>query len=193
MYINTLSNFLSIVCILIIKKNTQTKLQNYGTIIETHKSVGQIKLIYTNYELPINTQKLLKRTLMLTICDFIAQYIVFLFYFFINDENLEKINERMDFLFIINILSIYLFSMIILKTSYYKHHYLSFIINVFCLIILCVFEFLALDFDKYIISYLVIRAFGEILYSLEDVIGKKALIEEFLSPYSLLILKEFMN
>ena len=79
--------------------------------------------------------------------------------------------------------------MIILKICYYKHHYLSFIINVFCLIILCVFEFRAIDFNKYIISNLVIRAFGEILYPLEDVIGKKALIEEFLCPYSLLIYK----
>ena len=188
MYIFTLSNLLSFICIIIIKINTRHKLRSSETIRSDHKSAGQIKLIYSG-NLPINKKKLLIRTLILTLCDFFAQYSVFMLYFLCNDDNLLVVKDRMDFISIINILSIYLFSMIILKTCYYKHHYLSFVINVFCLIILCAFELQALHFNKYIISYLAVRALSQILYSLEDVFGKMALIEEFLSPYSLLIYK----
>ena len=56
------------------------------------------------------------RTLILTLCDFFAQYSVFILYFLYNDDNLLVVKERMDFISIISILSIYLFSMIILKT-----------------------------------------------------------------------------
>ena len=63
------------------------------------------------------------RTLILAICDFFAQYNIFLLYFLVNDDSLLDVKERMDLLCIINILSIYLFSKILLKTRYYKHHY----------------------------------------------------------------------
>ncbi|MBR2248354.1 MAG: hypothetical protein IJ880_15250, partial [Bacilli bacterium] len=40
-----------------------------------------------------------------------------------------------------------------------------------------------------ILYYILINIFSSVCYSFEDVIGKKALIEEFLSPYSLLLYK----
>ena len=45
------------------------------------------------------------------------------------------------------------------------------------------------DFSLINILYLLFRMFSTICYSLEDIVGKKVLIEEFLSPYSLLTYK----
>jgi hypothetical protein len=56
--------------------------------------------------------------------------------------------------------------------------------------VLSVFNLIEIpQYDKYVIINLFIRIFSQISYSLEDVIGKKALIQEFLSPYSLLLYK----
>ena len=187
-YIYTLSNLLSIVCVCIIKINTRSKVNKSKSITAEQKSSSHLELIYDDYE-PINNKKLLIRTLMLTICDFLAQYLVFILYILFDKKKKIKIDIRFDFLCIINILSKYLFSKIILKTRYYKHHYLSFLINILCLIILCVFELRETKYDKYILYYLLVHSLSQILYSLEDVIGKKALIDEFLSPYSLLMFK----
>ena len=67
--------------------------------------------------------------------------------------------------------------------------FLSFIINLFCLILLAAFELKEINYDKYVIIYLLVRIFSQLSYSLENVIGKIALIKEFLSPYSLLLYK----
>ena len=187
-YIYTLSNFFSIVCIIIIKINTRRKFPKSDTLKPEQISDKQVKYIYTG-GLPINENRLLIRTLMVAICDFIAQYIVFISYLLINSDNKVSIKDKLDFLCIINISAKYFFSMIILKTRYYKHHYLSFIINLFCLILLAVFELKEIKYDKYVIIYLLVRIFSQLSYSLENVIGKIALIKEFLSPYSLLLYK----
>ena len=187
-YLFTLSNFFSIVCIIIIKINTRRKFPKSDTLKPEQISDNQLKYIYTD-GLPINENKLLIRTLMVTICDFIAQYIVFISYVLIDNDDKVSIKDKLDFLCIINISAKYFFSMIILKTRYYKHHYLSFIINLFCLILLAVFELKEIKYDKYVIIYLLVRIFSQLSYSLENVIGKIALIKEFLSPYSLLLYK----
>jgi hypothetical protein len=187
-YIYTLSNFFSIVCIIIIKINTRRKFPKSDSLKPEQISDKQVKYIYTG-GLPINENRLLIRTLMVAICDFIAQYIVFISYLLINSDNKVSIKDKLDFLCIINISAKYFFSMIILKTRYYKHHYLSFIINLFCLILLAAFELKEINYDKYVIIYLLVRISSQLCYSLENVIGKNALIKEFLSPYSLLLYK----
>ena len=190
MYIFTISNYLSFFCICIIKLNTKSKSKIYVND-NTNKSIASnhIQYIYKSNDLPISLKKLLIRTFILTVCDFLAQSIIFIFYFIVNKDEAFVVRERMDFLNIVFILSIYLFSKIILYTRYYKHHYLSFLISLLCLIILGIFELTKIKYNKYVIYYLFIRIFSLICYSLEDVIGKKALIEEFLSPYSLVAYK----
>ena len=90
---------------------------------------------------------------------------------------------------IFTIISNNILSRIFLRTRYYMHHYLSFAINIFCLIILASFELSEFDYTLANILYLSIRIISQVAYSLENVIGKMALIEEFLSPYTLLIYK----
>ena len=192
LYIYTLGNYFSFFCICIIKLNTRHKShenENSTSEIQLSASSSTIDYIYTN-DLPINERKLLIRTLMVSIFDWIAQYFYIVFDVVVNDDQKGDIKERLDFICIINILSTYLFSMMILKTCYYRHHYLSIIISLSCLIVLSVFNLIEIpQYDKYVIINLFIRIFSQISYSLEDVIGKKALIQEFLSPYSLLLYK----
>ena len=189
MYIYTLSNLFSFVCIIIINKRTRRYSLKSSETLDKSLSSNTLEYIYTD-DLPINKTKLLTRTFILTICDFIAQCIVFLIFLIVNDDDKLDLNERLDTLCIFNILSKYLFSKIILKTKYYKHHYISFAINIFCLILLGSIEITQIkNKTKPLIIFIFIRISSQIIYSLEDVVGKRALIEEFLSPYSLLAYK----
>lgn len=187
MYVYTIANFFSLFCICIISIRSKRKSRSSEELVKK-KSAKDLQYIYTN-DLPVNRKKILIKTLMLTICDFTAQFCVFLLYIFVNDDQKLEVKERFDTLCIFNILSKYLFSSLILKTRYYRHHYLSIIINIFCLILLGAFELNRIPFTFGIALYLLTRIFSQIVYSLEDVVGKKALKEEFLSPYSLLVYK----
>ena len=117
----------------------------------------------------------------------------FFYYLYIETYNRSELYKKIYFLLIINLLSKYLFSRIFLETYFYKHHYLSFAINSICLVILGIFDIINFWGSDYgttnIIFYIFILLYRTILYSFEDVIGKKALNEEFLSPYSLILLK----
>ena len=186
-YIYTLSNLFSFFCIIIINKQTKRNSLKSSEILEKSFSSNEIKYIYIN-NMPINKAKLLTRTFILTVCDFTAQYIIFLIYI-VNDDTKLKINERLDMICIFSILSKYLFSKLILKAQYYKHHYISFAINIFCLILLGSIELAQIEFKTPLTIFIIISISSQIFYSLEDVVGKRALIEEFLSPYSLLAFK----
>ena len=119
MYIFTISNLFSFFSVIIINKWTRRYSLKSSEKLEKTSSLNEIKYIYTD-ELPINRAKLLIRTFILTVCDFTAQIIVFLIYFIVNDDNKLNLKERLDMISIFNILSIYLFSKLILKTQYYK-------------------------------------------------------------------------
>ena len=187
MYVYTISNLLSIFAVCIINFRSKRKYFKSREIKDDNSSSSK-KIRYIYNDIPIKIGKLLKRTLTFTVCDFIAQFIVFILYFTINDDSKFKI-IKLDVLFIFNILARYLFSKILLKSRFYKHHYLALGINIFCLIILAIIEFIKNDMNLYFMIYLFIRIISQLFYSLEDVVGKMALIDEFLSPYTLLVYK----
>ena len=190
LYIYTISNLISIIFVLIIKYRSKRKYLNKKQLSNKKKPSKELEIEYIyNGDLPINRNQLLLRTLILTIFDFIAQFCIFLLYFFINDDKKFSAKDRFDISCIVNILSKFLLSRIFLNTYFYKHHFLSLGINVSFLIILSIFEMTEVDFSLINILYLLFRMFSTICYSLEDIVGKKVLIEEFLSPYSLLTYK----
>ena len=187
MYVYTISNLFSFFAVCIVKIRSRRKNRRSNEIEEEHSSKS---FNYIYRKSPINRYKLLIRTFLLTLFDFIAQCIVFLLYYIINNDSKFDVRDRLDMLCIFNILSKYIFSKIFLKsTNYYKHHYLSFAINFFCLIILGGYEFIKLEKTTANLLCLFIRILSQIIYSLEDVVGKMALIDEFLSPYTLLLYK----
>ena len=125
---------------------------------------------------------------MVAVTDLAAQYFVFIFFVFVN---LGEKDIKFDSVLVFNILSKYLFSRLILNTNYYRHHNLSFLINLICLILISITDIISMikNWNDNIIYFMFINIFCTICYSLEDVIGKKALIKEFLSPYSILFYK----
>ena len=80
------------------------------------------------------------------------------------------------------------FSRFILKTYFYFHHYLSIVLNI---IVLFVFFWIELDskFSQYNIYFLIISLIQYVLYSLEDILNKVALIKLYIYPESLLFYK----
>jgi len=81
-----------------------------------------------------------------------------------------------------------------LNIYFYRHHYLSFGINIFCLLFLSIIDIISIkEEDKNdilnLLIFLFVNLFRNVIFSFQDVIGKKALDEEFLSPYSLIFYK----
>ena len=190
MYTLIISDLFSVIFVLIIKLRTNDINLDLKEkkLNKKKKSSVDLEMIY-NDDLPINRKKLLIRTLLLSICDFLSQFCLFLIYFFVNDDNEFDSMNKVDISCVINILSKFLLSRLILKTYFYKHHYLSLGINILFLIILCILEIIEMEHTLVNVLYSITRIFTTICYSLGDIIGKRALIEEFLSPYSLLLYK----
>ena len=187
-YMYTLSNLFSIFFHLISRKRSKRRKKksdnNKLKRTKTDKSNYNIELIYSN-EKPINFKKILKRTLLVSISDLLAQILVFLLNLFVK---MGKV--KLDFITIFNILSIYLFSRLLLNFHFYKHHKLSFYINIICIIIMgSVDIYNVQNWHINVSYYIIVKLLSSICYSFEDVIGKKALIEEFLSPYKILLYK----
>ena len=196
LYIYTISNLFSSILFCIVRRRSKRKKtktdsdsSNKSKIFnkDSSKTIRtlDIELIYEKNS-PVNKNKLLIRTLIVAIADLAAQYSIFIFYIY---YDIEKI--QLDVVLIFNIISIYIFSKLILKAYYYKHHHLSFFINLLGLILITITDIIFLKeiWNKDITYFIIIGIFSNICYSLEDVIGKKALIEEFLSPYSILFYK----
>ena len=106
--------------------------------------------------------------------------------------------EELFFVVGIDILFRYIFCSIILKSSFYKHHYLSMILTGLGFVPLIFINIKDLvtnntdkkkDFKKYIIIYLILYIIRAILYSLEDVFNKIALNKLLFRPYELMFYK----
>ena len=187
-YLFTISNYFSVFCICISKKRTQSQKANSIQKIEKKDNMD-IKLIYTDIILPISKCRILIRTLLVSISDLIAQFSSFLLYFFYDIQ--KQIKQKIYSLLIFSIFFNYIFSRVMLKTYLYNHHYLSIIINLICLLIMGSFDIINMINDDTEIMdniiFLGAKIFTSICYAFENVIGKKALIEEFLSPYTILM------
>ena len=186
-YIFTLSSFFSIIPLCISKiRSRKSKNKNSELLwTKTEKSNLSLELLYSKKS-PINFSKLLIRIFIVSLSDLIAEFSDVIFYIFITLNNFE-----FNFIIIFKVLSKYFLSKLILKTAYYKHHNFSVMINLICLILIIIIDVLYLYnyWDIKYIFFLILKIIEGIFYALEDIIGKKALIEEFLSPYSILFYK----
>ena len=125
--------------------------------------------------------------------DFLSHVSSLVFYL-IYGKNARTVSENnLSSLLIFNIITIYLLSRLILKTYFYRHHYFAFLINIFCIIILATLDLVNIIKDQKgesnitIVFYIIKKAFSLIFYSVEDVIGKKALTQNFMNIYALIL------
>ena len=111
--------------------------------------------------------------------------------YFNDSNNTNTIIRNDDHLYsflVIDIVARYAFSCLFLKTYFYSHHYLSFVLNLFAIIIFFYID-LRFKFKEYSIIYIIMIIIRYILYSLEDIMNKLALIYLFINPESLLFYK----
>ena len=195
-YIYTISDLFSFILYLNEKrKNTYTakfssddKNKNNNNNRISNKSNLSIKYIYQ-----YKTHKYAKifrlyfKIFLVALSDLLAQLVILIFYI-INPGS----QPYLDYLLIFNIFFKYLFSRIFLKNRFYKHHYLSFIINIISLLIFSIIQHIKnknkVNFSYFIFALVMI--FNTACYSFENVYGKIILTNEYyLSPPNLLMKK----
>ena len=191
-YILTISDLSSVIFYFITKfrskKSKNDEIENLSPA-----SKKDIQLITLSGE-PISKFKLLKRTFIVALTDLLSNLSIFFYYLYIEITGKLRITTKFYCFFIFNIISKYLFSRIMLNIYFYRHHYLSFGINIFCLLFLSIIDIISIkEEDKNdtlnLLIFLFVNLFRNVIFSFQDVIGKKALDEEFLSPYSLIFYK----
>ena len=124
---------------------------------------------------------------MISLFDFLAQYsnVIFNIIQKKTDSVINKIN--LNSVLIINIITKYLFSRLILQTPFYEHHYLCFLINLILLIVLGIIDIIQINNNNnnslMAFFYIVMKILSVSFYSVENVLEK--VIFEFysISPY----------
>ena len=177
LYIQPISYLFSGILVFISYKNSKRKKGK----IQTNKN--DLQLIYYNNPIKINI--LLIRTFLVSLFFFLSKYLFFIFYIFIDTEA-----ENLESLLVFYLIFIYHFSKKIHKVQYYRHHTFSFIISIFFMIILGIFDFKTIHDDFWevnVVFYLLVLIISICFNSFAFVLGKKALISEFLSPQTILL------
>ena len=188
MFNNILCYFVSIIPFLITlyfsKKKTNTTSLN--------------KIVKTYYErknklIEVRESKIIfKYIFLVSIFGFLAEAIIFTFHF-LNDKPEILSSYDLDSYLIFSSVTQYIVSYFVLKTYFYKHHYLSFIINSVGIIITLTIDTIQIvqkeiiSFQYYI--YVILRFLRIIVFNFVNSFTKNALCFTFLSPYSLMLYK----
>lgn len=145
------------------------------------------------------TPRIFKLILIISAVDFTCQLLLplkYLFEKYINKLILITNPLQFNSLLVIDIISRYLFSLLILRTYFYAHHYFSFLLNFIALFALGVVDFifkLSLDPKRsnyeYNPLYIFVISLQYILYSLEDIMNKVALTTLYILPTTLIFYK----
>ena len=191
LYLYDIGDFFSIIPFLITKKRTQTKKLEK----KTKRGKNDIKYLHTDV---VKDSTSFKNALLFSIVDFIAQISPVVFYIVKEDQKLEVRTTNLNTIVIFNIVFIMLFSYLILHTKFYNHHLFALLIDIFCFIILTVFDFIKIYKEKEGIStmaiiYLLIKTINVILYSFSNVLAKFLILYNFFSTYGLLVAKSLFD
>ena len=127
--------------------------------------------------------------IVISIFDFLGKYSNVTFNIILAKTNFVFKKIKLNALSVINIIAIYILSILILHSPFYRHHYFSLFINLIFLIALVVIDQIKIFGDdecKIQILYTILRLLNTIFYSFEDVYGKVLLSIESISPYLLL-------
>ena len=185
-YFTYLSSVLSIIPFLIIKWRSRKR--DESSDISSKKSA--INLIFIDRINKYKGKNLYKYTFLASLFDFLSEAILCVFFFIYNSPELYS-SYSLNIYMIINCVILYIMSYYILKTNFYKHHYLSFLINFICFLIAFIIDIVEItkqeitDYRYYI--YIFVRIIRLTFYSILDSYAKLAMYSSFLSPYSLLL------
>ena len=200
LYIYDVGDLLSFIPYLIIKKKSKSQIP----IAEGKKrkmNEEEIKYIYndlTNEEFKKNKMYIILFIFLLTILDFIAQISTVTFYLITGNQKFQVKQAHLNITLIFNVIGLFLFSKLFLRTTFRRHHFFSLIVFIVCLIVIVVLDIIQIikeygnNYKKPLI-FLAIKIFTVILYSLEDVIAKVIFLNYYFTPYFLLLVKAIVQ
>ena len=156
--------------------------------LDIHKSKNKT-YIYNDGIKRYKGKYLIKPVLIVSLFGFFSEAVFYIF-FLINNDFYSVLIYNLSIYLILNTVTIYLVSYFVLKTHFYKHHYLSLIINSICFVISLIFDIirivkLNIKQSSYYI-YIAIRIIRLILLCFLFTYSKKVLNSCFLSPYSII-------
>ena len=140
-------------------------------------------------------KQLYKIIIIISLVDIICQLIIPSYYIFEikalkKENNIEIQPYELYFLLFFDIFARYLFSLWILRTYFYFHHYLSFILNIIGLIPISYAEIVfKLKLESTYILFVIIVSIQLILYSFEDIMNKVAFRTLYILPNTLIFYK----
>ena len=188
-----MSDFLSIIPIIIINKRSKSLKRKYVKRKKTYNKENSLeeKLTGTFYEYNYSKKKMFLLFFVISIFDFLAQYIQLIF-FIIQQKSNEPTNFlNLNSVLIIHIIAQYLSNRIILHYLFYRHHYLSLFINIIFLIVLGAIDISDIynSDNKPIISlfYVFTNMLFIIFYSIEDAFAKIMITYNSIYPYLYLL------
>ena len=196
LYIYDIGDFLSFIPYLIIKKKSKSQVSDGGRT--NRDSINYIYNDTTRNEFKKNRMIIIIYMFLITILDFIAQISTVTFYLITGNQKFQVKLANLNITLIFNVISLFLFTRLLLHNTFYRHHYFSLIINIVCLIVIVILDIFQIkeeygdNFKKPVI-FLSIKIFTVILYSLEDVIAKVMFLNYYFTPYFLLLVKAIVQ
>ena len=183
-YLLSMSDFLSIIPIIIIKVRSKNISKN-KLINESQENISKnpidsnknIEYIYLDINLENNkkrTKRIFKFSIIVSIFQFLGRYInIIVIIIFKNYEFVEKVEQNT--IIFINIIFIYILTIIILDYPFYRHHCVSMGIDLIFLVLIVVYDSIGLVYDKQKkekILYILTKIIRVFFYSFEDVFAK---------------------
>ena len=181
-YIHALSNFISIIPLIIIHIRSKSIKNNQ---LNENKSSKNTKNICAD----INKKKLkriIKLLIILSIFHFLAIYVNVIFDIIYKTNKIEVKEMKFSSDVLINISCKYILSILILHLPIYRHHYLSLAIYLIFLILLIIGDIIYIEYARayfYMIKIISIIIF----YSVDNVCAKILLSFDSISPYKCLL------
>ena len=182
MYIYIFSHLLSFIPYFISKCLSKRKIK-----VDTINS--DETYIYNDVITQYEDKYFFKQILIVSLFSFFSEAVYYIFYLINN--NLDAVTTySLGIYLILNTVVIYLVSYLLLKTYFYKHHYLSLFINSICFLISLICDIITIiNLNKKAVNYyinILIRIIRLILLCFLFCYSKKILNSAFLSPYSLI-------
>ena len=190
----TISDLLSIFPIIIIKIRSKRIIKNENILVR-EKALQKLKSKYSNnFNISDINKRRIRRIIKLetaiSICDFLGKYSNVIFNIILAKSNYFIKSIKLNALYVVNIIVIYIMSIFILHTPFYRHNYLSLIINLIILIILVVMDQIKIfqeDNWNLQIFYTIMRLLIIVFYSFENIYAKILLSIDSISPYTILL------
>ena len=200
LYIYEIGDFISLIPYLLIRKKTKSEIINNNDLNKV-KSKEEIKNIYNDKNKKVfknNLKSIILNLFLISLFDFLAKISTVTYYFIKEKQNFDVKQANLNSVLIFFVIFLFLFSRLILKAEFYKHHIFSFIIFIICLIVLIALDFIEIydnNSDSLFMSYifLFVKIFAVFLYSIVNVFSKIMFLYYYFSPYSLLLTKAIIQ